>query len=540
MARVDTLPEAAKEVLQTGSVIEREFSYELIKKVSDLAEPELLSHLSVLKDSELLYERGIFPQSVYIFKHALTQEVVYNSLLLKRRNQIHEKIANSLEELYPERLEEFYEMLAYHYSKSANSEKAYRFLKLSGNKATKNYSNWEAFRFFKEAIKVLTKMPENEENKREQMEVLLLMAGPMFLSGLPENSLEILQTGETISKDLGDEKGLALFLSLIGQYYAFKGGDLFQAIRYSENSFREAERINDIDLMAPVGADLIYLYFWMGEYVKVNDVASKVIPLLEKTQKQAEFFGRPYNVYSSILATQSTCTWRMGNFEEGKALYEKGHDFALKIKDLVSLSLLELHHGWEFSWKGDTKAAIEHLQNTIRYSEEGQIAMFVHVAWLGFGWVYWLMGELETARKYMEKGLKIQIDAGVPYDLGMFYAMSGMVDLDCGDLKKAQHRAEEAVKISGLAWILLGRTLGKADPPQTYKAEQCILKSIKIYEELKIKTYTVLGYFFLGELYADTGQKDKALETLKTAEKMFEDMGMDIWLAKTLEIQEKL
>ncbi len=92
----------------------------------------------------------------------------------------------------------------------------------------------------------------------------------------------------------------------------------------------------------------------------------------------------------------------------------------------------------------------------------------------------------------------------------------------------------------GLAWVLLGRTLAKADPPQTDKAEESILKGIKIYEELKIKTYSVLGYFFLGEMYVDTGQKDKALETLKTAEKLFQEMGMDYWLAKTQEILERL
>jgi class 3 adenylate cyclase len=81
MARVDTLPEAAKGVLQTGSVVGREFSHDLIRKVTGLPEQELLTHLSVLKDSELLYERGIYPQSTYIFKHALTQDATYQSLL---------------------------------------------------------------------------------------------------------------------------------------------------------------------------------------------------------------------------------------------------------------------------------------------------------------------------------------------------------------------------------------------------------------------------------------------------------------------------
>jgi len=88
MARVDSLTDGAKEVLQTGSVIEREFSYEIIKNLMPLPEQDLLSRLSVLKDSELLYERGIFPQSVYVFKHALTREAVYTTLLHKRRVEI--------------------------------------------------------------------------------------------------------------------------------------------------------------------------------------------------------------------------------------------------------------------------------------------------------------------------------------------------------------------------------------------------------------------------------------------------------------------
>jgi len=441
-------------------------------------------------------------------------------------------------------LEDFYEMLAYHYSRSENAEKAYHYLKLSGNKATKNYSNWEAFRYCIEAIDVLTKMPETENNKREQIEVRLLIAGPMYHLGFPEDSLEILQTGETISKDLGDENGLALFLSLIGQYYAFKGGDLLQAIQYSEDSFEEAEKINDIELMAPVGADLSLLYFWVGDLAKVIAVASKVIPLLEKTQKQAEFFGRPYNSYSFILAQQSTCTWAMGNLEKGRALFEKGHDFALKIKDLLSLAMLELHRGWDFNFKGDATTAIEHFQNSIGYCDEGQIINILIPIWIGLGWAYWLLGDLETAHKHMEKGLKTQSDAGVDYDSGFFYSCSAVVELESGNLNKAQQLANEALNIAqknhqhgeGLVWIVLGRILGRTDHPQNDKAEEAFLKGIKIFEELKLKLHYAPGYYYLGELYAGTGQKDKALETLKWAEDIFREMEMDFWLAKTQDL----
>jgi class 3 adenylate cyclase len=124
MARIDSLPEGMKSLLQAVSVVGRESSYDLVKRITGLPEQELLSHLSVLKDSELLYERGIYPQSTYLFKHALTQEVAYNSLLLKRRKEIHEEIGKAIEVLYPDRLEEHCELLAYHYACSANTDKA--------------------------------------------------------------------------------------------------------------------------------------------------------------------------------------------------------------------------------------------------------------------------------------------------------------------------------------------------------------------------------------------------------------------------------
>ncbi|MCP4298384.1 MAG: guanylate cyclase, partial [Proteobacteria bacterium] len=126
MSRIDILPEGAKSLIQTFSVAGREIKHELIKKVIELPENELLTRLSALRDSELLYERGIYPQSDYIFKHALTQEVAYGSLLIEKRKEIHEKVGRSIEDSNPDRLNDFYETLAYHYSRSNNFKKAYQ------------------------------------------------------------------------------------------------------------------------------------------------------------------------------------------------------------------------------------------------------------------------------------------------------------------------------------------------------------------------------------------------------------------------------
>ena len=161
MARVDSLPERAKEVLQTGSVIEREFSYPLINRVTGLPEKELLSYLSALKDSELLYERGIYPQSNYIFKHALTREVVYDSILAKRKKKLHEEIGNAIEELYKDNLSEHYEVLAEHYFLGENYLKAAEYSRLASRKAEKTASLNDAIAHTKKRVTSLERLTSN-------------------------------------------------------------------------------------------------------------------------------------------------------------------------------------------------------------------------------------------------------------------------------------------------------------------------------------------------------------------------------------------
>ncbi len=178
-ARLDRLERETKRILQEASVIGRAFFYEILKRISDLKE-YLDKSLINLERLDLIKTISLQPELEYIFKHALTQEVVYNGLLIKERKLIHEKIGLVMEELLHDHLPEFYETLAYHYSQSDNFQKAYEYLKLSGDKAVKNYANNEAIRFYKEAIRMLDAQPESLENKKEKLEVYLMMATPFI------------------------------------------------------------------------------------------------------------------------------------------------------------------------------------------------------------------------------------------------------------------------------------------------------------------------------------------------------------------------
>ncbi|MFH1623858.1 MAG: tetratricopeptide repeat protein [Pseudomonadota bacterium] len=173
MARVDSLPEGAKAVLQTSSVIEREFSYELIKRVTGLSEQKLLAHLSALKDTELLYERGIYPQSTFIFKHALMREVAYETLLLQRRKVLHGLVGQAIEELYPDRLEEHLNLLQHHFSLAENWQKAVYYGRQAAEKAARLSQFHEAFTMFEQIQEWLNHLPEEKLRQDTLVDILL-------------------------------------------------------------------------------------------------------------------------------------------------------------------------------------------------------------------------------------------------------------------------------------------------------------------------------------------------------------------------------
>ena len=538
-ARMDRLEENLKKILQVASVIGREFAFRILQAIIEMKEG-LKSQLLNLQGLELIYEKTLFPELEYIFKHALTQEVAYNSLLLKRRREIHEKIGRATEEFYPDRLEEFYETLAYHYSRSNNLDKACHYLKLSGNKSTKNHSLWEAYRFYKETINVLRQMPETEQNKREQIEVILLMYIPMRLLGYPEDSIKFLQEGERLSKELGDRKKMATFNNWIGIYYSFTGNPLLGR-KYSEEAFGEAEKISDVEIMASSGAGLVNSYLIEGEFTKIADIAPKVFTLMEKTHRESEFF-MPSNAYSYFMGMTGFSLGELGEFKEGEQLCEKALSFAHKFSHLFTIGSAELQYGVLFVIKGDGENSVKHLQRSTEYLEKSQAVIFLPTAWSFLGYGYNLLGKLNKALECIEKALKIQKDIGLPYFLSLHHFHLSMVYLDLGNLDEAKAHVEQALKLAqtnhekhyeGLSWLQLGRTIGRMEKSQLHKAEELILKGMKILEELKLKPWYSLGHLFLGELYADASQKEKAVENLKKAEGPFQEMGMDYWLART-------
>ncbi|MGD0661061.1 MAG: adenylate/guanylate cyclase domain-containing protein [Syntrophorhabdales bacterium] len=546
-ARMDRLDESLKRIMHVASVIGREFAFRILQSITEMKE-DLKGHLLNLQGLEFIYEKRLFPELEYIFKHALTQEVAYNSLLLARRKEIHGRIGKAIEEIYPDRLEEFYEMLAYHYAKSEALDKAYHYLKLSGDKAVRSSANQEALQHYKDAIALLKGKPETTENKRELLNLILRLGVPMEYLVYPEDPVPLYEEGQRLCKEFDDKKGIAILSSFFALFYILKG-DLVLAKKYQDDAYREAEEIEDVEILARVAPGLCASYMAGGNLSEAARIASVLMTLLEKTHREREFFGLPLNPYVGVQSMYAVSMGDLGRFEEGERVAEQALSLARGIDHSYTIGFAELEYGAVFVVKGDGENAVAHLRNAVEYFERSKADTLLPTAWGFFGHGYYLLGKLDTALESLEKALKIQANLGLSFLSSFCHAKLSQVHFDLGNLSEARLHADEALSLAqrnreGLiepeSWICLGRVIGKTDRAQIDKAEEYMLRGMKMSDELGMKPYYASGHLALGELYADGGQREKAREHLKKAEAMYEEMGMDYWLVRTKRLLESL
>ena len=175
-ARIDRLAPDEKALLQQLAVIGREFPLSLVQPGhhSNL-KTSCTGLLSSLQRKEFLYEQPAFPEVEYIFKHALTQEVAYGTVLHERRKLLHERTGQAIEALYAARSPEHYSELAHHYRRSANTEKAIEYLQLAGQQAVQRSANAEAISHLTAALELLLTRPETPERAAQELTLRLAL-----------------------------------------------------------------------------------------------------------------------------------------------------------------------------------------------------------------------------------------------------------------------------------------------------------------------------------------------------------------------------
>jgi predicted ATPase len=265
MARLDRLP-TVKEVAQLGATLGREFTYELLQAVSSLDEETLQREIARLVEAELLYQRGIPTQAKYFFKHALIQEAAYQSLLKSKRLQYHQKIAEVLEEQFPETAETQPEILAHHYTEAGLRGEAIAYWQRAGERARQRWANVEAIGHLTKGLELLKTLPDTRKRTQQELDMQTTL-GPALtaIKGWGSSEVEkVYNRARELCQQVGETPQLFWVLWGLWAFYATRGES--QTTReLAEQLLSLAQNQQDSALLLEAHTVLGNSLFWLGE-----------------------------------------------------------------------------------------------------------------------------------------------------------------------------------------------------------------------------------------------------------------------------------
>jgi tetratricopeptide (TPR) repeat protein len=455
MARIDRLPEDHKRLLQTASVLGREFPLNLLGVVWDQAE-ELTPLLADLKRWEFLYEEPTAEEPRYLFKHALTQEAVYQTLLTGRRRALHAAAGRAFEMLFADRLEEVYDSLAYHYSEASNAEKAVSYLALFAGQAAQRFAHAEAEKALREALLHCERLPAPEADRR-RMELILLLAESLLPLARFRETLEVLLPERYLLDRLADPLSAGRYHFWLAHTYSYLG-DQAEAASNARLSIEAARRCGDTATEGRAWYVLSRDAFWSGRFSEGIEHGRQAVALLERSADRW-WQGQAYWVAGFHHYVLGQFVEAFDMMERAEALWRALQDPRLDPSWSTGYFHASLGE-WELGIE-ECKGGLERAQDPLNTA-----------AALGFlGYAYLEKGELSRAGEALEASVERLREAGMQQLLGWFSAFLAEARLLADRSDEARELALDALALteevkfrygSGMAQRALGHVARKS------------------------------------------------------------------------------
>ena len=554
-ARLDRLEKEMKQILQEASVIGRAFLYNIIREITQLRE-QLDRCLSGLERLDLIRMKSLEPDLEYIFKHALTQEVVYNGLLKKERREIHERTALVMEKLFRDRLSEFFETLAFHFAQGQSVYKAVDYLMKSGEKSLKRYAVEESHQYFKEGFEFLSNKPARTKDEEALLIDLFIKWGLVFYyRGDFKGIVDLFIAHVDLAESLNDKARLGMFYAWLG--WGFFGiGKPTDAYAYLTKALGIGEEIDSQQIKG-------YACCWLNWTCVELGRLDEAIAFGARAQQIATLFeSDPYLYFKSLGGIGHTYMCKgekKRNFEIGETLIEYGRkhsnirclvvghicmgnghfaagDFESAIKCLTSaieVSADPFYSQWArlligvtYLFTGQLQEAENALQEVESFCQNLSCGVFQPVAraCLGVPWI--AKGHMRKGLAMIEEGLQSMVNNDRKYFYSMGEYILGKVFFNIAE------RAEP-VSLSTMA-----KNIGfliKNVPFASKKAEDHFNKAIEVAKEIGAKGTMGVAYLDLGLLYRTKGKTEQAKRFISDAIQIFEQTEADGFLKQARE-----
>lgn len=543
-SRFDRLEREIKRVLQEASVIGRAFLYEILKRITDLS-GQCDQCLSALERLDLIRTRSLQPYLEYIFKHALTQEVVYNGLLKKERRILHEKIALVMEQLFHERLPEFYETLAFHFKNGHSLHKAVDYLMKSGEKSMKRYAVEESHQYYKEAFDILTSKPDKtREEEKLLIDLVIEWADVLYYIGDFKELDKLLSTHEDLAESLDDKARLGMFYAWLGWAKCWTT-KFKESYEYLHKALKLGEEIENQQVIG-------YACTWLTWSCAELGLLDEAILHGERAQEISKILESDQYLYFKSMGGLAHAYWYRGDkkkaFKAGRADVEYGHRHS-NIRSAVMGHYVMSYSAYV---DGDLQPLIECAQRALQVALDPFYSQFPKML-LGIGYAF--TGQFQAAEDVSQEVLNYSLHFGNEWIASFPRVVLGVVSIAKGRMSEGLKMLEDdrrkclengrrsfyaAIEhILGSVYLQIVQGEGEISPAAK-KAEGHFNKAIEVAKQIGAKCTLGMAYLDLGLLHRARGQKDQARRCISTAIQVFEECEAETRLKHAREALESL
>ena len=554
-ARVDRLEQESKRVLQEASVIGRSFYYDILEKISE-KKCNIDRNLSGLERFDLIKTKSIQPYLEYIFKHALTQEVVYNGLLKKERREIHEQIGRVIEEMFKDRLPEFYETLAFHFKNGHSMEKAVYYLMKSGEKSLKRYAVDESHQSYNEAYDILSNAKiETGESSEQLVKLIVAWAMVYYYRGDFKGLNVLLESHVGIAESQSDKSTLGMFYALLGLVLFFRPR-VKDSYQYLLQALEIGQELNDPKITGYASAWITTTCADLGlfdEAFKYGSQAHEIAGQLKEDQYL--FFKSLWGLaYCYHLQGYGQKCLRIGEkiLEYGKAHsnircqvvghicvglgYGSAGDYSAAINSLeqgAAVAADPFYEQWaKVFLTGNylNNNQITEAENAIRevrtYATNFGCELFGDFATALFGFIAIINGRLSEGIRLIEEKRQNIIESGREVYIALWEHMLGSIYLQ---MIQGSEKAGLSFLVRNIGFLI------KNAPSADRKAQVQFSKAIE--QAKKVGDRGTLGrcYLDLGILHKAKKRRDKAKECFSKAIEIFEETEAEGYLKQAQE-----
>ena len=533
-ARIDRLPAEAKHVLQTAAVIGTEVPVPLLQAVAELDEERLHWGLAQLQAAEFLYETWRLPERAYTFKHALTQEVSYGSLVQGRRRALHARIVEALEALAGDHVVgEYVERLAHHALRGEVWDKAVTYCRQAGVRAYDRAAFREAVASFDQALQALERLPEPSNTRALVLDLRLALGCALGSLGEYRRWLALLGEAEALARALDDRARLGRVLAGLATARRITG-DYDGAMVASWQALELAAELGESALQRQASFQLGLTYHCLGDFGQAAEVLRRNVEAADQES------GTPRTDWRIRFRAWLTLPLSaLGAFAEGRRYGEE----ALRLATLEGRGLTPIiAHSWLgvlYLAQGDLEPAIRVLEQGLPLCRASGNQAFVPVIMAGLGAAYARQGRLTEGRALLEEADSEAIRTGALGDRSVWVAwLSEVYRLAGHDEEAWQHarqeldlaRQQKARGEEALALHQLGVVQAHAAPPEAVQAEAHYQQALTLAQELGMRPLVAHCHRGLGILYARIGRQEQARTELATAIELYRAMDMTFWL----------